>query len=43
MVWMSVFLCVCVCDPAAPQKLDTPRLPYLACIDSSEVARPSAH
>ena len=32
---------VCVSDPALPQKLDTSGLPYLACIQSSEVARTS--
>ena len=34
---------VCVSDPAVPQELDTPGLPYLACIHSSEVARTSTH
>ena len=34
---------MCVCDPAVPQELDTPGLPYLACIHSSEVARTSTH
>ena len=30
-------------DPAVPQELDTPGLPYLACIHSSEVARISTY
>ena len=34
---------VCVCDPAVPQELDTPGLPYLACIHSFEVSRTSTH
>ena len=32
-----------VSDPAVPQELDTPGLPYMACIHSSEVARTSTH
>ena len=39
--FLSVSRCVCVSDPAVPQKLDTPGLPYLACIHSSEVVRMS--
>ena len=38
MVWKNVCLCVCVCDPVVPQDLNTPGLPYLVCIHSSEVA-----
>ena len=34
---------VCVSDSALLKKLDTPGLPYLACIHSSEVARTSTH
>ena len=33
--------CVRVCDPAVPQELNTPGVPYLACIHSCEVARMS--
>ena len=41
--FVKISVCVSVSDSALPQKLDTPGLPYLACIHSSEVARTSTH
>ena len=32
-----------VCGPAVPQELDTPGLPYFACIHSSDMTRASTH
>ena len=45
MVWKNVCVCVCacMCDPAVPHELDTPGLPYLACIHSFKVAITSTH